>query len=1050
MDSYYQPQPPPPPNYLRPPPPQPPLPPPPHTADHHIHHQPFPPQPPWFSTQQFQYHHTPSPSPPPQWPPPHSSSYPSSSSNPYSFNQNHFHHPSQFPQPYSQEWSNNPTWPPNQPYLAHKNEEDWAAKARAWADAKTAMESQHPNSHFSPAGRLQEQSHYHDQYQQSVDPRYAEVQNQPHPPSSYQQFSYMDASAHRLSGHSQEAAPVSLESSYASDGHSYGARDRTSIGDPNVSFKHGNLPTSFHQQEVPSSYSSVAGSLGATVGILATWLQVMELASCKCKATPLVPLSSAAVGLRYADLSCVSPTINLTTLITSARLSYHQRLVVAGVSIHFHTLNTNFSFFGSLSVSVEILQNQDSGNFGNEVADQIQQSYTMLPLPSSSLHEQRHVQPSMQAPFAIGSNSVDPAISFADQPLDFAPRFSRDNDLQMQSTYSLHDSGTSMNNWAAPLAPGPQHDPSITSPGHMAPPYGRFPGPGIPPTVPPSGAPFTISSGTTMQPTVTFSSDAYGVSGVPERPKKASVPNWLREEIKKTVIAAPSVEHPPEETTYMDDDIDKTYVKADEADSKSIDSSRSAEDEEDEEDLVRTAAINQEIKRVLTEVLLKVTDELFDEIATKVLSEDDLTSDVGHHVATSNHKSSASPPPGPVYKASAKVLIPVKAKELENDSVGEKSNSSSPGDVLGLGNYGSDADDGDDEIKSSSVPAPSKDVAYHSGISSSSELEEHHKSQTSLVNNVVNTSSLQPNTSNGGAIGQLHADKVTKESDHPDSSKVFSKDNRDTDLNTFERSQDRFNGFSTTDASGIPKPKLSGKNGVDKATDDHSIREGKRKSEKNDRHDRNYSQKDLFKEVQSSKTRTDEKGNENHRRKDERHPKKEKSHSTSEAKERVKEHNSRHGEKVKESESKKRSSHVDVKDDKKEAEKPNRGVVEDNSLKKEPTKDKGVHKSRQKDASNSDRHQRRRSSSVSSRGRTSKDRAVNHAGDSSGEGSDGSKRKLHSRKRDLSPSPVRSKRRQVSRSPHSKRSQRRHSPYSSLDTSRGRRSRSRSPARRQR
>ncbi|CAL0312994.1 unnamed protein product [Lupinus luteus] len=55
----------------------------------------------------------------------------------------------------------------------------------------------------------------------SVDTHYAEVQNQPHPPSSYQQCSYMDASAHRLSGHSQEAAPLSLESSYASNGHSY-------------------------------------------------------------------------------------------------------------------------------------------------------------------------------------------------------------------------------------------------------------------------------------------------------------------------------------------------------------------------------------------------------------------------------------------------------------------------------------------------------------------------------------------------------------------------------------------------------------------------------------------------------------------------------------------------------------------------------------------------------------------------------------------------------------------------------------------------------------
>lgn len=145
--------------------------------------------------------------------------------------------------------------------VAHNNEEDWAAKARAWA-AKAALESQHPQTHFSPAGRLPEQNHYHDQYQQSVDSHYTDVQNQSHPTSSYQQFSYLDTSAQRLSGHSQDAVPVSLETSYAQDGHSYSARDGTSIRDSNVSFEQGNLPTnpSVHQQEVPSSYSSVAGN----------------------------------------------------------------------------------------------------------------------------------------------------------------------------------------------------------------------------------------------------------------------------------------------------------------------------------------------------------------------------------------------------------------------------------------------------------------------------------------------------------------------------------------------------------------------------------------------------------------------------------------------------------------------------------------------------------------------------------------------------------------------------------------------------------------------
>ncbi|KAK8470815.1 hypothetical protein PHAVU_003G065200 [Phaseolus vulgaris] len=982
MDSFQQHH-----GYMRPPqPPPPPL----HAADPHLHqhhfHQipPPPPQAPWLSSQ-FQYHPSQTPSPPPQWqqppppppPPPPSSAYsyhpspfppppPRSHAPPHQFTPH-----SHIPQPYPHEWGN-PNLPPNQAYPAHNNEEDWAAKARAWA-AKAALESQHPQTHFSPAGRLHEQNQFHDQYQQSVDPHYTDVQNQSHP--TYQQFSYLDTSVQRHSGHSQDGVPVSLETSYAQDGHSYSARDGTSIRDSNVSFEQGNLPTnpSVHQQEVPSSYSSVA------------------------------------------DVA------------------------------------------------------------GKEAADQIQQSYSVFPLSSSSSQE-RHVQPSMHAPpFAPGSHSVDSAISLADQPLDFAPRFNRDNDLQMQSTYNHHDSSTSINNWAAQVAPGvgyppihasgPQLDPSITTSGHVAPPFGRFPGPpGLPSTIPPSGAPpFTLSTGTTIHPTAAFSADAYGVSSVSDRPKKASVPNWLREEIKKTVIAAPA-ENLKEEATFVYDGIDKPYARGDEADSKSIDSSRSAEDEEDEEDqleVARTAAINQEIKRVLTEVLLKVTDELFDEIATKVLAEDDLTAE-GHKVVIPNHKASASPPSATVPKASAKVLVPVKEK-VENNGATEKSNSSSPGDVLGLGNYGSDADDEDNEIESSSVPTPAKDAAYQSeikqhlsdthdvSVNGISQFDEHSRYETNFVNAQVKTISLPSRSSNDSASDQLHDDKVTRASDLSHSSKVVSVDLRDNGLDAIQRSHDRFNGFSSKESSGIPRSELPGKNiVVEKSTDDHSGRESRRKSEKNDLPDRNTSEKDFVKEVHSSKTRIDEKGYENHRRKDERNHKREKTDYGSEAKERVKEHNFRHGEKAKESESRKRSSHVDVKDDKREAEKSHRGsATDDTSRKREHTKDKGEHKSRQKDQSNHDRHRRRRSSSVSSRGRTNKDR-TEHAGNSSGEGSDGSKRKLHSRKRDLSPSPVRSKRRQLSRSPHSKRSQRRHSPYSSLDSSRGRRSRSRSPVRRQR
>lgn len=102
------------------------------------------------------------------------------------------------------------------------------------------------------------------------------------------------------------------------------------------------------------------------------------------------------------------------------------------------------------------------------------------------------------------------------------------------------------------------------------------------------------------------------------------MPNWLREEIikKKAVIGT---EISRQDTESNEDEVmEGSLGKGDQVDGKSM----STEEEDDVEDYVeaaRTAAINQEIKRILTEVLLKVTDELFDEIATKVLEEDELS-----------------------------------------------------------------------------------------------------------------------------------------------------------------------------------------------------------------------------------------------------------------------------------------------------------------------------------------------------------------------------------------------------------------------------------------
>ncbi|KAA8529630.1 hypothetical protein F0562_034270 [Nyssa sinensis] len=154
------------------------------------------------------------------------------------------------------------------------------------------------------------------------------------------------------------------------------------------------------------------------------------------------------------------------------------------------------------------------------------------------------------------------------------------------------------------------------------------------------------------------------------------------------------------------------------------------------------------------------------------------------------------------------------------------------------------------------------------------------------------------------------------------------------------------------------------------------------------------------------------------------------------------------GEKAKESDSRKKSTHPDGKEDRKETERDRRASAKEYSnRKRERGKDEKGERSRHKHSSESSRHKRHRSSSVGSRGRNSKDNSVvSHANDSSDEASDDSRRKLNSKKRNLSPSPISSRRRQVSRSPHSKHSQRRHSPYSSLERSRGRRSRSRSPS----
>ncbi|XP_034900165.1 uncharacterized protein [Populus alba] len=970
--------------YMRPPPPpqqqQQQVPPPPADPYHHYHQYqqrpPLPQQPQggtsWYSNP-FQYNppppsHSVSPPLPQQWPPPPAPPPLPSSSYPYPTHlppQSH-HFPPPRPhvppptQAHSQEWGN-PNWEQQQhqaweyPSAGRNHVEDWAAKARAWAATKNgASEDQHPQSPFTTVGRSEEQSWYYDQNPQTVDTHYQGVQQQPFPATTYQQFA-VSAAPHQLPvAYPQENASFNMgQPSHVSD------RPQPYLGGAATS----NASPSVHQQEVPSSYSSVTGK--------------------------------------------------------------------------------------------------------EETGDQKEQLYRSLPLPISSAQEgQHHLPPSLPAigrsvlteqPFAYSNQAANPTADLSNQPLEFAPGFSCDHDPHAQLSYAAHhDSvGTvngigsaapmpSISSWTPAvttgvvyppaLPPGPQ-DPTIVPSsvsGHAAPPFGNFPGTSFQPPISPAGVPYGLGAGNALHPTGGFA-DAYGVSNISERPKKASVPNWLKEEIikKASVMTRSSLEHPREEIESMDEEgVDKSFEKGNQAGSKSIGSPRSTEEEDDDEDYVeaaRTAAINQEIKRILTEVLLKVTDELFDEIATKVLDEDDLIIEVEHQPVASNHKvPSPSHPAISTPKASAKVLVPVRTKESENEDVNEKSSSSSHGNVLGLVNYASDEDD---EIESSSISNSSKNpvpqlLAIPESAEDMNDAAENGNSQVELGKNsgVTNieidlskTSSVGSDNKINGAFSELseHAhSKVVSGVRHVEisvnSEKILESNNKAVPKATIEEN------------AKIESERIGESVNLEKPVVDYSqARDTRARPDQDSRH-----------ESRSSGSMADEKGDDGHRRHDGKHSSKEKTGDLNGSKEKKRERKDKTGESAKEPESRRRSSHPEAKEDRKDAEKLHRSSVkEDATRKRDRSKEKEEDRARHKPTSDSSKHKRTRSSSISSRGRNSKDN------DSSDEASDDSKRK-HSRKRRSSPSPVRSRRRQVSRSPHSKHSQRRHSPYSSLETTR--------------
>ncbi|XP_042044788.1 C-type lectin domain-containing protein 180-like isoform X1 [Salvia splendens] len=958
--------------YMRHPPPPPPPPP----AADPFQRPPLPPPQsnhPWpYPPTQFQYHpqtqHSPSP-PPPQWPPPppQSSDHPQYAQHPYQTHQPpHYHaHPHYPPPPplpprpphgsqsYPQDWgsggwSHHQNW--QYPTAANNNEEDWAARAKAWAAAKSASDNQHTPSHFGPGGRPEEQNHFHEKYPQQFLDGHVPVA----PASNYHQF------------------PVAMGSSNRTgvDVHApFPARDGGTAGDSVPPFppqEKSPISPLVHQQEVPSSYSSVAGNVEA--------------------------------GDRYEKLNSSSST-------PVASFPPH----------HFHH---------------------------------------MPPTTGRWMEEPHHV---------LNSQPTESVTDMSDQPLNFAPHYNRDPETHVQPNYA-HSSSVSVRGgdptvamssnyaWPPHTAPGAAYPPPppamplgsqvdhpIAMPsavsGHTAPVFP--PGPGFQPIVPMVGSGvFGVGAGVTPHPT-TFSGDAFGSA---DRPKKASVPNWLREEIikNKAVITSSSsaLNFPKEDSQSMDDDDnDKPSRKEDQSDNKSNDSSTEDEDE-DEVEVARTAAINQEIKRVLTDVLLKVTDDLFDEIATKVLKEDGPSVEVNRDGDLSNHHFLPSAPSVSTPKASAKILIPTKAKGSDTEDGSERSTSGTAGDILGLGNYASDEED---EIQNPGKPNLKDGSMQQSKLLDANPVIENSGYQEQR-NVPASAAEILPNDNMAAkeyaSANSLHSCKRlsgTVESEYQHGYDTSNSNNYLTEK-AVERDERPDGNFEAQRWMNNDSRTQNTRSGSDKNDELENKRSSMKKEQKNS---------------ESSKGRLDKKGDEEHRRHEERRARAGRNDHHDNFKDKVKE-KGKTDEKAISNEPRKRPSSSDNKEGTIEAHKDKRSSSkkDDDGKRKERTGDERKERSRHKSGTEPSRHKRRQSSSVGARDRGTKDNSLDsRANESSDESSDDSRRKSHHLRRHKSPLPTRTRKRQVSRSPHSKHSKRRNSPYSSIESTRGKRSPSPSPSR---
>ncbi|KAJ0231952.1 Uncharacterized protein HA466_0294300 [Hirschfeldia incana] len=622
---------------------------------------------------------------------------------------------------------------------------------------------------------------------------------------------------------------------------------------------------------------------------------------------------------------------------------------------------------------------------GKEESGNATQHHVQMPVPDGG----GAVRAEQQMQYAYGDQTAAPVSNLHDQPLQFAARESSDYATNHSAWYPHASTGVVY----PPIPPSvpsvPEHNSSMAMPpvtGHNMPPYGGYTPPNLQSGIPP----YAFGTRPPLHPAAAFMDDSYAASSVPS--KNAHLPNWLKEELSKI---KPSLGKPSsgsfEEREPMDDE---PLEKFDQRDEKRFSVSRSSDEEEEDEDEMdeaRSIAINSEIKRISTEVLRRVTDELYLEIANKVIDEDEAIQKADKH------------------KASAKVLVSVGGADKKAD-------------VLGLASYASDDDDDADTDGASNA-----DVDGSDGVESLAMGSRDDVSQQPSADN--------PPEPKAPVDVRLDPDVVAGD---------VSLNNNKSDLDQMLGS--RRNSFSEGNKNVNPSASSGDTSGCKTNYPDRTVSDKEaivdqphRKNSGLESDCNKSSGKDLSDDLSRDRSRGDD-----------MKTGKEKGDSQNGSKDRVKQKDLKSAEEVKGSESNRKSTDLDVKKDSKVAERPHRtNSKEDRSKKREKEKEE---RSRHRHSHDSSKDKRRRSptsngsSDDSIRKSRSRKRNISpspvrsrrrRSSPSSDESSDDSRRKSSSRRRNRSPSPRRSRKGNVtSRSPHSKHSENKHSSYSSHEKSR--------------